>query len=643
MFDQQVHVSRENATKWCLIALLVASIAAAYANHFHNGFHFDDAHTIENNAAIRSLAKVGQFFRDASTFSALPSNQSYRPLVSTLLAFDYWLGGGLNPFIFHLSIFALFVSLILLLVFFVCYLLASETISGGTNWWIALVAGATYALHPANADTVNYIIAVSDVISTVGVVASFVVYLAFPRVRPFYVYVVPAAAAVLAKPPAAVFPLLLGTFLILFPNHEGGANKNRIISWLKQVLPTLVICAGALFFVQHMTPRTWVAGATNTRNYLITQPYVALLYFVTFFCPNHLSADYDLAAFTTTDDGRFWLGFGFLIIFPAVSILLSAHRRTRVIGFGFLWFLVALLPTSLFPLAEAMNDHRTFFPYIGLTIAMAGAASLLVEYNRRGPIAVRIAAVAIILVILPAAGYTTWKRNEVWRTEESLWRDVTIKSPHNARGLMNYGVTLMAKGDFTGARDYFYRAKALTPLYPVLLINLAIAEDAATHSPVAEDYFRQALQLASSTPDSYTYYARWLLAHGRAAEAGLLIKKALELSPADLAAQQLWKENRSQLEQAPPTPESYLSLSLLYYNDRRYAESIKACQSALALRPDYAEAWNNIGAAQNQLGDYSKAAAACEQALRLNPQFELARNNLQFARTKMSQTGLPQP
>src|SRR3954467_4745072 len=99
------------------IVVVLAAITAVYANHFHNGFHFDDAHTIENNAAIRELRNIPRFFSDATTFSALPSNQSYRPLVSTLLAIDYSLGGGMRPFWFHLSIFALFVLLVGLLAF----------------------------------------------------------------------------------------------------------------------------------------------------------------------------------------------------------------------------------------------------------------------------------------------------------------------------------------------------------------------------------------------------------------------------------------------------------------------------------------------------------------------------------------------
>src|SRR2546421_8397404 len=111
MFQYLANMPRQRASRFYGAALLVAAIVAAYANHFHNGFHFDDSHTIENNAAIRQLRNIPLFFRDASTFSALPSNQSYRPLVSTLLAIDYHLGGKVEPFWFHVSAFALFIAL----------------------------------------------------------------------------------------------------------------------------------------------------------------------------------------------------------------------------------------------------------------------------------------------------------------------------------------------------------------------------------------------------------------------------------------------------------------------------------------------------------------------------------------------------
>jgi Flp pilus assembly protein TadD len=600
-------------------ALVALIVLATYSNHFENSFHFDDAHTIVNNAAIRDLKNIPLFFKDARSFSSLPSNQSYRPIVSTLFAIDYWLSGGPartggeNTLPFHLSIFALFLALVLLLASVIHRLIE--------NAWIAFAAAALYGLHPANADTVNYIIASAEILSTLGIVGSFAIYFAFPDLRRCFLFVLPAAVAILAKPPAAIFPVLFAIYLLLFSRSSA---KRRVL----EVVVSLVICAAVLLFVQRMTPTSWVAGARDAHNYLITQPYVAWLYFKTFFWPNDLSADYDLNPLATTDDPRFWAGFIFVVLLLTMSILCARFQGTRSIGFGLLWFLIALLPTSLFPLAEVMNDHRTFLPYIGLVIAVAGLMALLFQTRIAATRSVRVAFCLVILLILSVNAFATFQRNKVWKTEEALWRDVTVKSPRNSRGLMNYGNTLMAKGDFNGALDYFHRALALAPQYSVLFVNLAIAEDATNQSALAEQHFKEAMRLAPFSPDSYTYYARYLLAHSRAAEAEPFLRSAVALSPTDVTAHDLLKR----AESAEKTPESCLAASLQYYLQAHYEESIAAAEQALKLRPDYAEAWNNICAANNQLGRFEEASKACEQALRLKPDLELARNNLQYAK-----------
>ena len=63
-----------------LVGCVLTLIGAAYSNHFDNSFHFDDAHTIQNNLYVRSLSNIPAFFRDARTFSNLPTHQVYRPL-----------------------------------------------------------------------------------------------------------------------------------------------------------------------------------------------------------------------------------------------------------------------------------------------------------------------------------------------------------------------------------------------------------------------------------------------------------------------------------------------------------------------------------------------------------------------------------
>jgi Flp pilus assembly protein TadD len=85
-------------------------------------------------------------------------------------------------------------------------------------------------------------------------------------------------------------------------------------------------------------------------------------------------------------------------------------------------------------------------------------------------------------------------------------------------------------------------------------------------------------------------------------------------------------ESLQQLDLDPTDAREY------FVKEQNKRWTIAACRAALDLRPNYAEAWNNICASYNKLGRYEEAAAACEQALRYKSDFELAHNNLQYAR-----------
>jgi Flp pilus assembly protein TadD len=626
---------RPGKTHFFATLVIAGLVVLAYSNHFHNGFQFDDAHTIVNNVFIQKLGNIPQFFQDGATFSSLPSNQSYRPLVSSFLTISYALAGGLKPFWFHFVIFTLFLFEVLLLGY-VLHQLLERVLPGPANRWVASIAACWYGLHPANADTVNYIIACSDVISTAGIVASFACYFAFPRGRRCFVYVLPAAIAVLAKPPAAVFAVLFAVYCLLTQETKTGGmtRAKRVTSYLIEIAPAFLACGAALLLVEHMTPLHWTGGAGNAWRYLITQPYAALLYFQTFLWPSGLSADYDLAPFATIGDPRFLTGLGFAMLFTGSAIGASICKRTRVIGFGLLWYVVGLLPTSLLPMAEVMNDHRTFLPYIGLIIAAAGIASLIIKERKSYPRPIAVAGSFAIILFLCGNAYATNQRNKVWLDNESLWQDVVAKSPGNSRGLMNYGNVLMKKGDYADALGYFRRAQAIAPRYSTLFINIAIAEGANGQSVQAERDFKKALSLAPDNPDSHTYYATWLLKHSRPEEALRLAERAVELAPADIMARDLLVKLRTAVS-CPGTAAFYLDQSLEYYQAERFDDSIAAAKLALSLRANYAEAWNNIGAAYNRLGQYDLAAEACKRALRLRPGYELAANNLRFAQQRL--------
>jgi tetratricopeptide (TPR) repeat protein len=649
---------------WPLAAIALLAIALSYSNHFQNQFHFDDSHTVEQNVWIRSLANIPKFFTDATTFSTLPANRSWRPLVSTSLAVDYWLGGGLKPLWFHISTFFWFlVQLVLMFVLFRQILRYADE----SEWadYAALFAAGWYGLHPAMAETVNYVIQRGDLYSTLGVVASMALYAALPGYRKTFLYLIPAAVGMLAKLPAVVFPAMLAGYILLFEKPATRAPMTAIGAALLATGPIAAISAW-------MTPSTYTPAATSGFDYVTTQPWVALHYFVSFFLPVTLSADSDLSAFTDPLTARALAGYVFLIALLYAIYRTASQKRLRPVCFGLLWFLLGLLPTSLFPLAEVENDHRMFLPFVGLALAATWAVVLALRARPRIPVGAIAGGAAIAMA---AYGQGTWQRNKVWHAEESLWRDVVTKSPANGRGLMNYGLALMGRGATVEALGYFERAARYTPNYFVLEINTAIAHGVLGHNPEAEAHFKRAVQLAPNEAQPVYFYGRWLRQKRRAVEAEAMLERAVRLNPAyfdpryelmatyadaGLAAQArtlatdtlkiapgdpiaLRYQNFAATAAPAPTAEDYLETSLALHQAGQFEEALKAAREALRLRPDYAEAWNNIAAANEGLGRWDDAIAAATQAIRLKPDFQLARNNLAWSLQQKQKAGKTGP
>ena len=89
--------------------------------------------------------------------------------------------------------------------------------------------------------------------------------------------------------------------------------------------------------------------------------------------------------------------------------------------------------------------------------------------------------------------------------------------------------------------------------------------------------------------------------------------------------------HRWQTPLPPGTPEDYLNESLKDFQGGQYAQSIAAARQALRVRPEYAQAWNNIAVSDVALGRFDEAIDAAQHALRINPDFQLAKNNLAWA------------
>jgi hypothetical protein len=266
-----------------------------------------------------------------------------------------------------------------------------------------------------------------------------------------------------------------------------------------------------------MTPGSFSGGASSKVSYVITQPWIWLSYIKSFILPTELSADTDrgYVAWHSLEGILGFVGIG-LIVWLICRYLSLKYRGNWFpytipfyVIFGLIWFLVTVLPTSIFPLAEVTNDHRMFVPLIGLAMTGVGLLSMI-RYEAKFKWWGRVA-LAIVLVVMCIG---VWNRNKVWSTEESLWADVTIKSPRNGRGWMNYGLTFMKRGQYQVAERMFYMAYPLTPNYWALETNMGILAGAMGKDQVAMDHFNKALVLSPENKQVRWWVNRWLVKRG---------------------------------------------------------------------------------------------------------------------------------
>lgn len=692
-----------------LALLLLIGTIFTYSNHFDNDFHFDDSHTIVNNIYIRDVSNIPVFFTTVKTFGSMPSNLGYRPIVTSSTAMDYYVSKkdpfglntkktyteGLIPFYFHWPMFLLFL-LQGLIMFFMFMKIFNISYKQEWNIYLAFFAVGWYLLHPGNAETINYMVSRSDSYSTLLMLLGFVMYIFSPVCRKWLLYLVPVVLSMLAKESTVVFPVLLFLYIYFFEKKLSIGNFFKQKHWkkiwqvIKATIPSFLVCLAVSIFIQRITFKQTALSPMshsdpdaiiNHIKYIWTQPYVLMDYCILYFSPTHLSSDSDLEVFSSPFNFRALLGFVFFAFMICVSVVTSKKETTRPIAFGILWFFVASIPTSvLVALTQVSTSHRLFFPYIGLTISVCWTIYLFVLKIKPVFKPRKFITWIIVICFVMLTGYAsgTWERNKVWKTEESLWYYMTLKSPNNPRVMMNYGLTKMTQGKYSEAEYFFLKALDTWPRWSYLHINLGILENAMGNKVEAEQYFLSAITNGGKLfSDPYYYYAKFLYGQKEYDKAIQNLLTAIQLSSADMQSryllmtiyseQESWdlltqlanetlaiapddvealkyqsmgKSKKSLLQtteddlKANPTADGYLNLSLQYYNKSQYQKCIDAANEALKINPKYAEAYNNICCAYNALEKWDEAITAGEKAVALSPDSQLAKNNLAAAKAE---------
>ncbi len=645
---------------WALAAFFLMVLIWTYSNHYDNGFHFDDFHTITSNKDIRDFSNPSKFFTDGTTGTS-KGGINYRPMVALMNAFDYWRAGDYIPSYFHRHIFFWYVVQVMMM-FLVFKNIMDKYYKDEWNRYIALFSAAYFGVLTINAETVNYVISRSDGFSTMAMVAGIWFY-QMKFTRKFHLYLLPMIIALLTKQSAIMFPPILFMYILLFEeeftfeNFLGPENRKRILNTMIKAAPAFIVGVGLFIFNQKvMTP---ISGYNKGRSkwlYFISQWYAIAVYTGNTIIPAKLVVEMDLKLAKSIFDSKVILGAIVNLAIIAWGLWGMREKKYYPIAFGIIWFYLAYVPaSSIVPRFQVSNFHRSFFPTVGWALAVGWTLGIFAINNKekiKNNQALRYGIPAVATFIIMCYAFATHQRNTKWINDEVLWYDAVEKGSKSGRVLKFWGDVLKKRGKKKEALETYNKALIYWPINPGL--NLAMADikkeiDPNINPDEIEVHLKAAYKRGGVSPTSYRKYGKFLYQEKRYKEAKKVLEKAerikektdMHINEKEKCRKLLAKvlghmeegvqsEVDSLLsmiaEEPSNTNKLYDKLANVYYKSAQYDKSVEAAQQSIS-RKETAKAYNLLCIAYNKKKEWDKGKAACEKALEIKPEHKKAKAN----------------
>jgi protein O-GlcNAc transferase len=240
-------------------------------------------------------------------------------------------------------------------------------------------------------------------------------------------------------------------------------------------------------------------------------------------------------------------------------------------------------------------------------------------------------------LILAAAHHRAGRLDQA----ESLYRKAISQKPGDPQSLHLLGTLLFQTGKAHEALPLLQKAVALGPRRADFHLNLAVVLLALSRPAEAANSCRSALALRSAWPEAWYNLgcAAGAMKDWKAAIEAY--RRALQFKPDDPATHYNladahralgdWNaaiENFQKSAAIRPNPQALDSLAGVLQRVGRIDEAIETYRRAIALKPDFAEAFSNLGNALWIAARFHESAAACKTAIQLRPDFLEPHSNL---------------
>ena len=470
---------------------------SVYFNSLSNDFHYDDSHHIVENPSIREIGNLPRFFTHTEMFSGSPEKGvMYRPVLMVTYALNYhfW---GLDVTGYHIVnnlIHSLNAVLVFLIVSTLLYRHREQkeppVLDGWRTSWYTIIpplfSGLLFGVHTINSQAVNYISSRSVLLVTLFYLTSFYLYIKArnevegSRYKLYYIGAFIAyGLSLLSKEIGITLPLMLLLYEYLFHRSDMKGYISNFIRWqslfwspaVGYLIMRKVLIGKALITLTWST--FWDGGgmARSIYSNILTQIKVTVFYYIKFFIlPMGLSVDHDMAGVSIGSIGDPTLLLSLIIAAIIIGVAVFVRRRYAIISLGIAWFFITLLPETILPLNIIVNEHRTYLPVAGLTLAAGSLMGVLLGSSVWKERRVLITGVALLIIILLGTG--TIIRNQIWRDGYSLWSDAVQKVPESFRAHGELGNIYFERGLMEKAEEKIKKAISLNPYFADFHYNL---------------------------------------------------------------------------------------------------------------------------------------------------------------------------
>ncbi len=477
----------------------------------------------------------------------------------------------------------------------------------GGLWKSGFVA-ALFAVHPLHVESVAWVMARKDVLSTMFwllTMAAYAYYADNSSLKRYVWVFIAFGMGLMSKPMIVTLPFVL-LLLDFWPLRrlQGGsfiAGWRLILEKIPLIILSAVISA-VTFHAQRSSGALKPFGEIGLSERMANAAVSYGGYVVKMLWPVNLACFYPYPA-------SFPISIVLLsLIFLGAACFFSFRyiRTAPYLAVGWLWYVITLLPVSgIIQVGDqAMADRYTYIPLTGLFIALAWGIPDLLKGNPYYRYTIPVAAGTTIFLLL----ILTFKQTGVWKDSRVLFEHALAATERNYVAHNNLGGYLMSRKRFVEAASHFEKVVQIKPDDEKYLNNLGLALFRQNKYDEAMTYYLRAISINPRFADSYYNAADVCLFSGRENEAMEYYKKGLSLRPGNAVA-----EN---------------NVAEILIRQEKLDEAIIYLRAAIRHHPNYAVARNTLAVVLTRKNQISEAIAELNEALRINPQYTEAINNL---------------